>query len=139
MKKILITAMAFMAVAIMSGCVSAKAYTKVKTPDGNVTESHSSVWGTGDKASQIAAEGMFADGTNEDLGAGFKSATATQESSGVVDTMMRLMVEEIRRQPAPVAAPAPVIQRSVGTMAIAPGDTCPTCGACNDCTPPSTQ
>jgi len=71
-----------------TGCfTSAKAYTKSTTPDGVVTESYVSVTGTGDKTSQMAAEGMFADGTVEDLGAGLKNANASQQSTGIDGTM----------------------------------------------------
>ena len=53
MKKVLIMATAIMAIAFLSGCVSAKAFTKVKSPDGVQTESSAAVWGWGDKASQV--------------------------------------------------------------------------------------
>lgn len=72
----------------LTGCfTSAKAYTTTKNPDGTITESHVSIVGTGDKASSIAAEGLFADGTSEDLGAGVKNANATQKSSGIDGTL----------------------------------------------------
>lgn len=137
MKKILITAMAFMAVAIMSGCVSAKALTKVKNPDGTQTESSAAVWGWGDKASQLAAEGLFADGTSEDLGAGFKTTTASQESTGIAQTITALtgFLQAAAAAKAPVALAAPVAARS---LAVAHGDSCPTCGHCDECAPPDT-
>jgi len=43
--------------------------------------------GTGDKVSQVAAEGLFADGTQDDLGAGVRTASATQQSTGVKETL----------------------------------------------------
>ena len=68
----------------IAGCLTrASAYTKKTLPDGTVTESRSSVIGTGDKASEVAAEGLFADGTDSDLGAGFKNAKASQQSTGI--------------------------------------------------------
>ena len=66
MKK-LMTAFALMAaVSLIAGCfTSATARTKrTVSKDGVVTlESEVSIVGTGDKASDVAAEGLFADGT----------------------------------------------------------------------------
>lgn len=88
MKK-LFSLLALIAVtACVSGCLtSAKAYTKKTMPDGTVTESVVKIVGTGDKASEIAAEGLFADGADDSLGAGVKSAKASQESTGIQGTL----------------------------------------------------
>ena len=136
MTKVLITTIAIMAIIILSGCVSAKALTKVKNPDGTQTESSAAVWGWGDKASQLAAEGLFADGTLDDLGAGFKNTSASQESTGVAHTITALtgFLQAAAAAKAPVALAAPVAARSI---AIAPGETCPTCGHCDECAPPT--
>ena len=89
MKKMMMMFAALAAVAGMTaGCfTSATAFTKKTAPDGTVTESKVKIVGTGDKASQIAAEGLFADGAAEDLGAGVKNASATQQSTGVKETL----------------------------------------------------
>jgi hypothetical protein len=138
MKKLSIMTMAtaLMALACVSGCVSAKAFTKVKNPDGTQTESSAAVWGWGDKASQLAAEGLFADGTVEDLGAGFKTTSASQESTGIAQTLTALtqLMQAAAAAKAPVALAAPVAARSIS---IAPGETCPTCGHCDECAPPT--
>jgi len=79
------------AVAFVAGCLTrATAYTKTTHKDGSVTESVVSVFGTGDKASEIAAEGLFADGTAEDLVAGVKNAKASQQSTGIDGTLTGL-------------------------------------------------
>lgn len=68
----------------VSGCLtSITAETKKTAVDGSVTLAKVRVFGTGDKVAQSAAEGLFADGTDEDLGAGVKKASAKQESSGI--------------------------------------------------------
>ena len=87
MKSTLIIMMAALLAA--TGCVSTVAKTTRKTyPDGTVSlASYVSVKGTGDKAATLAAEGLFADGNVDDLGAGVRNASATQESSGVADTL----------------------------------------------------
>ena len=76
-------------IAGLSGCGTI-AYTESEktSPDGQVTRTKAKVMGFGDKAAQVAAEGMFSDGTDEDLGSGFAKAKATQESSGVADTLV---------------------------------------------------
>jgi hypothetical protein len=86
--------------ALVSGCfTSAKAYTKTTNPDGTVADSYVGVVGTGDKASQVAAEGLFADGAPDAFGAGVKSASASQTSTGIdgtladLDTIMQSMVQ----------------------------------------------
>lgn len=72
----------------VAGCLTrGEAYTKKTLPDGTVIESRASIFGTGDKASEVAAEGLFADGTDEDLGAGFKQASAKQTSTGIEGTL----------------------------------------------------
>lgn len=76
---------------MVAGCfTSATAYTETKHADGSVTVSKVKVIGTGDKASQIASEGLFADGTAEDLGAGVKTASASQTSTGIDGTLAGL-------------------------------------------------
>lgn len=89
MKKKMMMFAALAAVAGMTaGCfTSATAYTKKTSSDGTVTESKVKIVGTGDKASQIAAEGLFADGAAEDLGAGVRTASATQQSTGIKETL----------------------------------------------------
>ena len=88
MKKLISVAAVLAAVGMVSGCVtSATAYTETKHADGSVTVSKVKVIGTGDKASQVAADGLFADGTQEDLGAGVKTASANQTSTGIDGTL----------------------------------------------------
>ena len=87
-KMMMMFAAALAAVGMVAGCfTSATAYTKKTAPDGTVTESKVKIVGTGDKASQIAAEGLFADGAKDDLGAGVKNASATQQSTGIKETL----------------------------------------------------
>ena len=89
MKKLNMVGFLLMLVAVMlwaSGCFTrAVAYTKTN-PDGS-KESRVSIVGTGDKTSQIAADGLFADGSAEDLGAGVKKAAASQQSTGIGETL----------------------------------------------------
>lgn len=86
MKKVMMFAALAAVVGMVAGCFTkAVAYTKTN-PDGS-KESRVSIVGTGDKASQIAAEGLFADGASDDLGAGVKSAKASQESTGIQGTL----------------------------------------------------
>jgi len=88
MKKLISVAAMLAAVGMLAGCfTSATAYTETKHADGSVTVSKVKVIGTGDKASQIASEGLFADGTAEDLGAGVKTASASQTSTGIDGTL----------------------------------------------------
>lgn len=88
MKKMMMFAALAAVAGMTAGCfTSAVAFTKKTAPDGTVTESKVKIVGTGDKASQIAAEGLFADGAAEDLGAGVKNASATQQSTGVKETL----------------------------------------------------
>ena len=88
MKKLMVAAALFTAAAMLSGCFTrALAYTKTTAKDGSIIESRVSIVGTGDKASQVAAEGLFADGAPEDLGAGVKTASASQQSTGVKETL----------------------------------------------------
>ena len=88
MKKMMMFAALAAVVGMTAGCfTSAVAFTKKTAPDGTVTESRVKIVGTGDKASQIAAEGLFADGNAEDLGAGVKSASASQQSTGIKETL----------------------------------------------------
>ena len=91
MKKLISVAAMLAAVGMVAGCfTSATAYTETKHADGSVTVSKVKVVGTGDKASQVAAEGLFADGTQEDLGAGVKTASASQTSTGIDGTLAGL-------------------------------------------------
>ena len=88
MKKLMMFAAVLAACGMVAGCFTrATAYTEKTNPDGTKTVSRVSVIGTGDKASQVAAEGLFADGAADDLGAGVKTASATQQSSGVKETL----------------------------------------------------
>lgn len=73
-----LAAAAFMA----SGCVTRVTARTRSNTDGS-TESYVTVLGTGDKASDVASEGLFADGTRETLGAGVANAKASQQSTGV--------------------------------------------------------
>lgn len=76
---------------MLAGCfTSATAYTETTHADGSVTVSKVKVVGTGDKASQVAAEGLFADGTADDFGAGVKTASASQTSTGIDGTLAGL-------------------------------------------------
>ena len=88
MKKLISVAAMLAAVGMVAGCfTSATAYTEKTNPDGTKTVSRVKVIGTGDKASKVAAEGLFADGTQEDLGAGVKTASASQQSTGIKETL----------------------------------------------------
>lgn len=88
MKKLMTVLSLTAACAFIAGCLtSATAYTKRTAPDGTVTESKVRIVGTGDKASEVAAEGMFADGADDALGAGVKTANATQQSTGIEGTL----------------------------------------------------
>ena len=115
MKKLISVAAVLAAVGMLAGCfTSATAYTETKHADGSVTVSKVKIIGTGDKASQVAAEGLFADGAADDLGAGVRTASASQQSSGIKETLegMGALLGGIgnlmaRSQGVPVAA-APV-------------------------------
>lgn len=90
MKSVCLTvwALAFMLACFCSGCLtSATAYTEKTAPDGTVTVSKVKIIGTGDKASQVAAEGLFADGGDDALGAGVKTASSSQQSTGIDGTL----------------------------------------------------
>lgn len=88
MNKAIMGIMVLVTVLFTAGCfTSAKARTIKTSPDGTVTESYVSIVGTGDKASEVAAEGMFADGTDDALGSGVKSAKASQQSTGIGETL----------------------------------------------------
>lgn len=90
MKKLMTIAVLFSVMMAVTGCLTrASAHTKKTVySDGRVVyESDTSIIGTGDKASQVAGEGMFADGTEEDLGAGFKKGNASQQSTGIGETL----------------------------------------------------
>ena len=84
MKKAIMIMAAIATMACISGCfTSAYTITETKNADGSSTYSKAKVTGMGDKAAQVAAEGMYSDGTLEDLGAGFKNANAAQTSTGI--------------------------------------------------------
>jgi len=88
MKTLISVAAILAACGMVAGCfTSATAYTEKTNPDGTKTVSRVSVIGTGDKASQVAAEGLFADGAADDLGAGVKTASANQKSTGIDGTL----------------------------------------------------
>lgn len=77
---------------ISSGCfTTADAYTKTQNPDGTFTESRVRIKSTGDKASELAAEGLFADGTVDALGAGVAKGGASQQSSGA-DNILSMII-----------------------------------------------
>ena len=86
-KLIMFAAMLAAMTGMVAGCfTSATAYTETKHADGSVTVSKVKVVGTGDKASDIAAEGLFVDGTASDLGAGVRTASASQQSTGIAES-----------------------------------------------------
>lgn len=90
MKKLMTAFAMLAAVSLIAGCfTSATARTRrTVAKDGVVTlESEVSIVGTGDKASEVAAEGLFADGTSEDLGSGVKNAKTSQQSTGIEGTL----------------------------------------------------
>lgn len=91
MKKLMMTAAVLAACGMVAGCfTAATAWTERTNPDGTKTVSKVRVIGTGDKASEVAAEGLFADGTTEDLGAGVSKANASQQSTGIDGTVNAL-------------------------------------------------
>ena len=91
MSKLMMFAALAAVAGMTAGCfTSAVAFTKKTAPDGTVTESKVKIVGTGDKASQVAAEGLFADGAADDLGAGVKTASASQQSTGIDGTVNAL-------------------------------------------------
>ena len=67
---------------LAAGCVTRVTARTRSNTDGS-TESYVTLLGTGDKASDVASEGLFADGTRETLGAGVANAKASQQSTGV--------------------------------------------------------
>lgn len=91
MKTLISVAAMLAAVGMVAGCfTSATAYTETKHTDGSVTVSKVKIIGTGDKASKVAAEGLYADGAPDDLGAGVKKASASQTSTGIDGTVNAL-------------------------------------------------
>lgn len=115
MKKLCISTMLVSMIGLCGCFTAAKAYTKKTNADGVVTESFVSVSGTGDKASQIAAEGLFADGADDDLGAGVKNAAASQKSTGIDGTLsgmgdmfmgMAQLMSAMQTMQVPAAPPA---------------------------------
>jgi hypothetical protein len=128
MKKVMMFAALAAVAGMTAGCFTkAVAYTKTN-PDGS-KESRVSIVGTGDKASQVAAEGLFADGAAEDLGAGVKSAKASQESTGIQGTlagmgtllngMAQFMAASQRIPVTPVAVPEQAAKASAPTETVA--------------------
>ena len=88
MKKLMTLAAVAVSVSVTAGCMTRTlAQTKTTKPDGTVTESLVSVIGIGDKASEVASKGLFADGTPETLGAGVADAKASQQSTGIKETL----------------------------------------------------
>lgn len=70
-----------------SGCfTSATAVTEKRTPDGTYERSKVSIIGTGDKASEVATEGLTAEG-GDVLGAGVANASSKQQSTGIDGTV----------------------------------------------------
>ncbi len=119
MKRVLFTSVILLAAGCFTaGCfTSAAANTKKTLKDGTVIESRVSIIGTGDKVSTIAAEGLFADGSEADLGAGFKSANAAQQSTGIGDTLKGV---------------GSLMQGMAGFMAVAQGVKLPAAAAADD-------
>jgi hypothetical protein len=88
MKKMMMFAACAAMVGMVAGCfTSATAHTEKTNPDGTKTVSRVSIIGTGDKVSQVAADGLYADGAADDLGAGVKKASASQQSTGIDGTL----------------------------------------------------
>jgi len=113
MKKLMMTAAVLTACGMVAGCfTAATAWTEKTNPDGTKTVSKVSVIGTGDRASQVAAEGLFADGAADDLGAGVKTASANQKSTGIDGTLKGVgdllggIAAVMRAYPAAGAVPA---------------------------------
>ena len=91
MKRVMMMVAAVSVCGMVAGCfTAATAWTEKTNPDGTKTVSKVRVIGTGDKASQVAAEGLFADGAADDLGAGVKTASANQKSTGIDGTLAGL-------------------------------------------------
>ena len=127
MKKLISVAAVLAAVGMLAGCfTSATAYTETTHADGSVTVSKVKVIGTGDKASQIASEGLFADGTADDLGAGVKTASASQTSTGIdgtVNALGGLMVGMAQFMAASQSVPAAKAQIATPVAATADATT----------------
>ena len=127
MKKTMLFVMFVAGCGMLAGCLTkATAYTVKTLPDGTVTESHVTIIGTGDKASKMAAEGLFADGTEEDLGAGVKNASASQQSTGIDGTLAGLGnvitgLAALQAAMRPVAGPVSASVASDGESALAVG------------------
>ena len=89
MKKLTMLMM-MLAMAVMTGCLTSATseIDKDITKDGVVTyKIRTHVVATGDKAAKLAAEGLYADGAEEDIGTGLKKTEASQESSGIDGTL----------------------------------------------------
>lgn len=113
MKKAIVTITAGLILAVTStGCfTSAGAITERYEGGKLASRSKVSVIGTGDKASQIATSGLFADGGDGDLGAGLHDATASQQSSGIDGAIrsvaeIALLLDTIAARRAGMAAPS---------------------------------
>lgn len=73
-------------VSLLAGCLAKSTSTYVRSADGAI-KSVVTVMGTGDKVSEVAAEGLFAD---ED-GAGVAKSNASQQSSGVAESLQAVV------------------------------------------------
>jgi len=131
MKKLMTVLSLTAACAFIAGCLtSATAYTKRTAPDGTVTESKVRIVGTGDKASEVAAEGMFADGADDALGAGVKNAKTSQQSTGIEGTlnglgdlmggMAQFMVAAQTLKAPGLVTPEAAIRESIGETDVKP-------------------
>ena len=88
MKKLMTIGFMTLMIIAMSGCGTVAYTVSEKTsPDGTKTYTKAKVFGFGDKASEIAASGMFSDGSDDALGSGFKDANASQKSTGIDGTL----------------------------------------------------
>lgn len=67
---------------LLAGCLAKSTSNYTRSPDG-VIKASVTVIGTGDKVSEVAAEGLFAD---ED-GAGVAKSNASQQSSGIAESL----------------------------------------------------
>jgi hypothetical protein len=132
MKKLMMVTAALAACMMVAGCfTSATAYTQKNNPDGTVTVSKVKIIGTGDKASQVAAEGLFADGTEGDLGAGVANANASQQSTGIDGTFKGMgdMFQGMAALLAVMQTPAVAAPAAVSPAAVSPARLLDSAGA----------
>ncbi len=107
----------FIIMVACAGCfTAANALTERFDPETGkrIARSRVNVVGTGDKASQVAAEGMYADGEQDDLGAGVRKATASQESSGMGEVARVLASGLVAATTGREIAPSPNAQPAGG-------------------------